>query len=164
MKFCTKCGCQLDDAAVFCGACGAQMAAPEAAPEAEAPVCEAPACDAPAEKGNKVTCLFKFIGDILALFTAFFYACSMACASLDVNVYLSKYTSSGIGASAYLEMGSGAAVFGFLLSLGVIATGVLNLIGTIKAHKGTCGLFKAIKKLTVGGLLFILGIVLMANM
>ena len=101
---------------------------------------------------------------MLAIVSAFFYGASLASAYIDVNVYISKYTSSGINAYGYLEPADGSGIFGFIISLGAIAMGVLGLIITLKNRGGKEALFKAIKKLTVGTLLAILGIIIMANM
>ncbi len=155
MKFCTNCKNELDDNALFCSACGTQQPAPV---EDTAPV-------EVAEKKEKmgIVKLFSFIGDLLAIVSAFFMVASLAVAEIDVSVYLSKYSSSGINAYGHLETGAGCAVFGFLLSMGVIATGVLSLIVSLKKREGIKALFKNIKKITLGTFLFILGIVLMAN-
>ncbi len=155
MKFCVKCGNQLDENSAFCAACGTRVEeeAPVKAPEESA----APA-PAPAKKGG----LLAFIGDMLAIVTSFFYAVAIASANLDVNVYYNKY-SAKISAYGYFEPEAGCAIFGFILALGAIAMGVIGLIATIKNRGGKEGLFDAIKKLAIGTFLAILGIVLMAN-
>ena len=156
MKFCTSCNNKLDDNDVFCSACGAEQPAPVII---AAPVVEAPA---PKKEENKLVSLFSFIGDLMAIVSTFFMIASLAAANLDINVYISKY-SSGLHSYGYLETNAFCAVLGFLLSLGVIATGVLSLIFSIKNHEGTKGLFASIKKLTIGSFLFILGIIMMAH-
>ena len=161
MSFCVKCGNKIDDGAAFCSVCGAKVEAP--AP-VEAPV-EAPAqTAAPAPEKAKKGGLFTFIGDLLAIVSAFFYGASLASAYIDVNVYISKYSSSGIKAYGYLEPGDAGGIIGFILSLGAIAMGVIGLIVALKNRSGKEALFAAIKKLTLGTFLAILGIVFMANM
>lgn len=179
MKFCTSCGQQLADDAMFCSVCGTKQEAPvvEAAPAVEpAPVVEAapavepvpvvkpvPAVEpapAPQKEKNGIFSLFSFIGDLMAIVSAFFAIASLAAADLDINAYIGY---SSVNAYGYLETNAGCALLGFLLSMGVIATGVLSLISSLKNHEGQKSLFKSIKKLTLGSFLFILGIVLMAN-
>lgn len=173
MKFCTSCGQQLADDAMFCSVCGTKQEAPvvEAAPAVEpAPVVEAapavepvPAVEpapAPQKEKNGIFSLFSFIGDLMAIVSAFFAVASLAAADLDINAYIGY---SSVNAYGYLETNGFCAVMSFLLSMGVIATGVLSLISSLKNGEGKCGLFKSIKKLTVGSFLFILSIILMAH-
>ena len=153
MKFCVNCKSQLEDTAMFCSTCGTQQPAPvveEAAP-------------APVQEKKSIVNLFAFIGDLLAILSGFFAAVSMAVASIDVNVYISKYSSSGINAYGYFEVDEGSAILSFLLSFGVIGAGVLELTSSLKNRKGQKALFKSIKKITLGTFLFIFGIVLMTQ-
>jgi hypothetical protein len=163
MKFCTTCNKELDDNAAFCVACGAPQPAPApvAAPApVVAPVAET--APAPQKETNGLISLFAFIGDLMAIVSTFFMIAAVAASNLYINVYISKYTS-GLNSYGRIETNAGCAILGFLLSLGVIATGVLSLIFAIKNHEGKAGLFKSIKKLTIGFFLFILGIILMAH-
>lgn len=168
MKFCANCGNQLEDNAAFCPGCGTQQPAPVVqAPvyaPAPAPVptaAPAPAA-APAKEKKSIVNLFAFIGDLVAIISGFFAMISVALAYIDVNVYISKYTS-GINAYGYLEVDESCAILSFLLSFGVIGAGVLELISSLKNRKGQEGLFKSIKKITLGTFLCILGIVLMTQ-
>lgn len=160
MKFCTSCNNQLDDNAMFCSACGAKQEAPVVEAIPTAPVVEE---NTPAKEKGGIFTLFGFIGDLMAIVSAFFAVASLAAANLDINVYISSFSSSGINAYGHIETGAGCAVLSFLLSMGVIATGVLSLISSLKNHEGQKGLFKSIKKLTIGTFLFILGIILMVH-
>ena len=171
MKFCTNCGNQLDDNTLFCGACGAKQVIAEApATEAPAEAPAAPVAEAPvapvaetAPRKSGLPALFAFIGDMMAILASFLMVTSVAAAYIDVNVGISKYSGSGLYGYADLEPAPGCAIFGFLFSFGVIGMGVLSLILSLKKKEGLKGLFGGIKQITVGTLLFILGIVLFAN-
>jgi hypothetical protein len=155
MKFCTNCNAQLEDNAVFCSACGTQQPVVEEAPVEVAP--------APAKEKLGIVGLFSFIGDIMAILSAFFSVAAILVANIDVNVYTSSYLSSGIRAYAYLETGAGCGVFALLFSFGVIGSGVLSLIASLKKREGVKALFANIKKLTLGSFLLILSIIVLAH-
>ena len=155
MKNCTNCNAQLEDNAVFCSACGTQQPVVEEAPVEVAP--------APEKEKFSLVGLFSFIGDIMAILSAFFSVVAIVSANIDVNVYTSSYLSSGIRAYAYLETLPGCGVFALLLSLGVIGSGVLSLIVSLKKREGINALFANIKKLTIGLFLLILSIIVLAH-
>ena len=155
MKSCVNCKNQMEDTAMFCPVCGTQQPAPVVEEAAPAP--------APVQEKKSIVNLFAFIGDLLAILSGFFAAVSVAVANIDVNVYISKYSSSGINAYGYFEVDEGCAVLSFLLSFGVIGAGVLELISSLKNRKGQKAIFKSIKKIALGTFLFIFGIVLMTQ-
>ncbi len=150
MKICPSCGMQYDDANNFCNACGTMLNAADSAPETP-------------EVCNKPNVLMSFLGNLLAIFSAMFGACSVASAAIDGYVSYSKYSSS-INVYGYIENSPASAVIALLLALGALAFGVIHFIQVLQKKAGKEALFSAICRIAGSVALLIFSIVLCANM
>lgn len=68
MKYCTKCGNQIADESAFCPVCGAQTAAPQAAPQQPYAQPQQPAYYAPVKQESGLTTaakIFMIIGTVV---------------------------------------------------------------------------------------------------
>ena len=153
MKFCTKCGHEINDEAIICTSCGcAVTSTPTATPTATAtPVSSTIA--QPASTSSTLLTAFNFVFTLVTAFCVFFLA--LAVVDAGVSTYISYYSSS-VYSSFHLDydLATVAAVFAFpAFSFGIVSF-VLALVKKVKLNE----LFASISRMVIGLLLVILSL------
>ena len=157
MKICNNCNATFEDNVNFCSVCGAKLE------EAPAPAPVTPAPEAPAPKKSVAPVILGFISNVASVLSVFFALCAIALPYIRVSVSLSKYSSSGISAHAYIYHEEALAVFAFLFSMAALVLAIISGIMVFTKRPCIEKLFATIAKLVMNFFLFVFGIILLAN-
>ena len=145
MYICPNCGKTYEDEVAFCSACGTKVIVKPA------PVEEVPYnAIKPAE--SFIVTLMSFLANAVQIVSAFFAAVALATSYVRVRTY-----------SASLIPGTGSAVFALLFAMGGLGLSVVSFIFSMKNGADLKTKFNKITSMASGFLLFILSIVLLAQ-
>lgn len=152
MYICPNCGKEFKEEVAFCSDCGTKVIL-------KAPVEVAPANAIKPEEPFVLT-LLSFLSTVVQLISAFFVAVALATPYVYVRIR-SSYSSS---LSTTFNPGEGSSVFAFLFAIGGLALSVVSFVLTMKRRPELKTMFNKITAMVSGMLLFIVGIVLLAQM
>ena len=132
MKFCTKCGHELNDGAVICTGCGCMVGNDLSNKINGVNTSEAISLTpqvAQAGKGNTLVAIFNFIFSVVAVISSFFLLYSVICGHVSVYCssysYYSSYCSSCYG---YFRLDYDFATIALVSSFCSFALGIVGLI------------------------------------
>lgn len=153
MYICPNCGKTYEDEVAFCSACGTKVIVKPA------PVEEAPDnAIKPAE--SFIVTLMSFLANAVQIVSAFFAAAALATPYIYVRLKSSSYSSY---VTTTFHPNTGCSVFALLFALGGLGLAVVSFIFSMKNGADLKTKFNKITSMASGFLLFILSIVLLAQ-
>ena len=154
MKFCTKCGHELNDEAVGCVNCGCMRGA--VPNESKMHQTEFPSATMLNQKATNLPLIMNFVSTITAIFSLFFSICSVYNGHVVSSYYsYTYYSSSNVSSYYYPDYDFRKA--GSVFALASFIFGLVGFILTLVKKAGIKPLFSSIAHMVFGLLFFILG-------
>lgn len=152
MKFCTKCGHELNDEAVVCVNCGCMVnAVSNTATVQQTAVPSAPLQN----QKDTLPVIMNFVSTIAAIISLFFSLYSVFESYFYVSIYKTSTYSSSYSASSYFHPDYYFCAVGFVFALITFIFGLVGLILSLVKKAGVKSLFSSIARM-VFGLVFII--------
>ena len=151
MKFCTKCGKQLEDEAKICTGCGRML------PQMQQSVVREKVKKEKTNAGSNNQIIFNFVYSIVFTLSIFFDIIYATSGSVNFHYY--RYSDS---LYAYISYDVVFLVFGLLFAIGALIFGILSSVCCIAKKEKIDVVMPAISRMVLPGLLCILHILLFA--